>query len=351
MSIVRRIIEKNWYINHMVKSGASSSYNRALKKFVSRIEAVDSIADFENFKEALKEMPQNKHIGIAALKTAYGESLLYGHVQAIMKYANASDKELFYFPVMEHGIDFAEQINPIAGGRIFQGEYKKQRLKQEYPNTPVYTVGPYILYADSYYSLTQMKRMKEKVGKLLLVFPAHTIENVTLSYDGQDFFNDVFQLYGKGFDSVWVCTYWADAQHPVLREYAANGARIVSAGFRSDPNFIRRLRTIIELSDAVVGNEIGSFIGHSYALKKRVILREGNIKTDGKASSHLRTPAFLENHRRFMSEFDISREPFCQEQRELIEYFWGLSQFKTPEQILGILKENKHRVKSQLGFV
>ena len=124
----------------------------------------------------------------------------------------------------------------------------------------------------------------------------------------------------------------------------------MSAGFRGDISFVRRLKTIIELSDCVVGNDLGTNIGCCLALNKKFIILDDTLRK--------RTiwKEYEDNYLLFLKAFgDEDYTGFTEEQlslqKYLFEYYWGGSIYKTRDEIKSHFSLIKKMYKKSLYFV
>lgn len=350
---MRNLIEKNLYLNNFLRSILLSSHNKKVREFSEEAGKIDSISDFDNFKEFINIFKSVYSGGIFSIKKSYSESLLYGHINEMFEYAGLNTKDFIYFPIMEHGIQFYMQTKLNHPPRIFQGDYFLNAWREQYPGNPYYVIGPYIHYARPYYDEKVFQEKKSKLGKTLLVFPTHSYELSETNYDARQFVEYVMDELATGYDSVIVCAYWADLEHEIYTLFKSRGAKIVSAGFRGDVNFIRRLKTIIQLSDCVVANSLGTFLGYAVYLKKPVIMVDGNIinhisdmQVTGEMSDLIKI-----TESKFMKEFAPKKEALSQSQLSLCNPYWGLDEVKTKEEIKAIHEVNKMIIKKAHGNI
>ena len=155
-------------------------------------------------------------------------------------------------------------ISDIRKGIILSGERYKRLIHKDYCYIPVYTVGPYIHYAQGIYNKDKTIQTKRKLGKVLTIFMPHSTEAMGVEYKEKYFVDEVLNYYKDIFDTIWACVYWADINHPICDYLQKRGIHIVSAGYRFEPLFDRRLKTIFELTDAIACGDGGTFV--SYAL-------------------------------------------------------------------------------------
>lgn len=349
-SILLKLIFHNQYIVDWLIRRDNDQNNSEMQKWKRRFSCIDSITKFNEFQTAVSEYlsdPDHPQYEMCEGK----ESLLYGHIQMLYEYAGIPFKTPIYLSKIEHGINFYESKNVFVNDRmpasyIFQGEYKFEFADEMNINVPVYAIGPYIHYAKPYFDENTFRRIKSKWKKTLLVFPAHTYELSKCEYDAERFVESIYSRFESSFDTVLVCSYWLDLDNLVNRCFQKKGAVIVSAGARFDPYFIRRLKTIIQLSDEVVVNDIGTNIGYAMYLGKPVtMLPVYAAKTDSVDSDEL--VIYKRNEEEFITAFGDEN---YQKIGELYTRFWGGTEcIKTPKQIRDIIKKSERRVKICLG--
>jgi hypothetical protein len=99
-------------------------------------------------------------------------------------------------------------------------------------------------------------------------------------FDTKEFLK-IIEEKRKGFDSVIVCLYFKDIQLGRANEYIEKGYKVTTAGHINDACFLNRLKTIIELSDYIISNGVGSHIAYGLYLNKRVeLFRQKTIFRD-----------------------------------------------------------------------
>jgi hypothetical protein len=269
------------------------------------------------------------------------ESLHYGHINSLYEYAGLDTTKPIALPKIEHGVNFSEseftpEVVDFYPNYLFQGDYKKEKIHRINPLKPVFCVGPYIHYATSYYDDEKINDIKRLFGKTLLVFPSHTYESSHHQYDTKRFVDSVVNTYAKDFSTILVCAYWLNINSPLYALFKESGARIVSAGARFDTNFIRRLKTIITLSDKVIGNDIGTHIGYCMYLGKDFTLIPTQITKDDNSTMSLSEKYAYNRNYTLLSNafFGNGREP----RKGLYERFWGGErQLKSPEEMRSLI--------------
>ena len=305
------------------------------KKFIKNIEKINSIRQYLLFSKKIQPMLYSKKLQQGKTVT---EAEHYGHYDALLHYAGDPFYKLVLIPGLEHGVSF-------IGGRYlenvicyaYQGENHLTEIHNVNPYKPAFVLGPYIHYAQYYYSKKQFDEIKKKLGKVLLVFPSHTYEETNIERR-DDFVNRIYEKYTENFDTVMVCVYWHDVNDPVMKEFEKRGAKLVSAGFRGDKNFISRLKTIIEFSDAAVLDGIGTNLGYCLYMRKPVYMEDWQQSIYIKQNREIDRDEQQKIKLKFYSAFHTDNLLFTEEQKklqmELYETYWGGEKYiKTKEEM------------------
>lgn len=321
--------------------------SRILDEYVNKTDKLDLLSDVSEFKKLTKEvMELNRQKQLCLHKWGINsEGLMYGNTDILLEYGHIPADEQRYFPCVSHQCVFplysvGFQYNHAV---IFQGEYFKKKIQKRFPYIPVFSVGPYINYAKEMYNDKEKLEMKDKIGKMLLVFLPHTIENIKRQYDKKDFIDSVIRKYNKIYDTIWMCSYWADINDSACDYAESRGIHIVSAGFRFDRHFNNRLKTIISLSDAVVCGDIGSFIMYSLYMNKpvyRLPISENDTISDYEFKSDFEKKyQFGEEYISYKTKFyEIFNENTynIDIQKQWSETLAGYNLIKTPDEIKNI---------------
>ena len=210
---------------------------------------------------------------------------LYGISYAIKKHINEPiNKNLNVH--FEHGIYLGNYISKdtlisFPKKIITFGEERKKHLSVV-SEKKVIAIGPYILYAKSLLDDIEINKIKSEIGRILLVFPSHSVKDLDVEYNYKMFNNKILEEK-VNYDTVLVCLYHLDAQNEkIVSNYQELGCTIVCAGHKYDQNFLSRLRSIIEMSDFTISNSIGTHISYCYALGKNHRIFNQNIYYEGK---------------------------------------------------------------------
>lgn len=317
----KKIYLDNYYIRDNFIRIRNYKHNYLFEKHVNIIKDIDSILHVRDL-EVLVE-PFKKNTNVYSKACIGSESMHYGHLKMLYDYSGLKMDKPYFIPKIEHGINFSEDTFTASqimfnNSFVFQGRYKKNNIHRINSLKPVFCIGPFIHYAQNYYSMEQIKNLKRQFGKTLLVFPSHSYEASALSYDIEEFVNYVMNELGKKFTKVLVSAYWLNIDHEVYKMFEKHGATIVSAGARFDPNFIKRLKTMINLADEVVSNDLGTYIGYCHYLKKPLHLFHSNVNKNSKFVNE-----FL-NYNKFSVNYNLFvNNPSPDYEKLLYRKFWG----------------------------
>ena len=275
------------------------------------------------------------------------EIQFYGFYSVLAKYINKP--KLKKLITNEHGFIFSSYVsnNFFTKSIVLTfSDYREKLLLKKYGNKlNVVKIGPYIHYADSILSCLQKEELKKELGKTLLVFPFHSIDGVLSSFDVSNFIEkiDEYKIINN-FDNVLVCLYWKDIQIGRAEKYLSKGYKVTTAGHIYDIYFLNRLRTIIELSDFVLSNELGTYIGYCLCLNKqiRLINQKSEFTFELGNEDHINRQSFLavENH---FSEYNrlqdklqeiLSIDNKKQEDLQFINELFGLQYLKSPVEMM-----------------
>ena len=252
-------------------------------------------------------------------------------------------------------IEHAPQLSKLLVGgfsvhnslpSIVCSKFRVELIESEEGNHGAYAIGPHIAYAKHAYTEKKIVEEKKRLGKNLLVFPAHSVQGLDANYDFEDFINEIKRI-GEDFDSIRICLFWKDILEGKYKYYLDDEFELVTAGNFYDPLFLPRLKTIIETSTITMSNSLGTHVGYCVFLNKPHYLYSSDVnldksKTDGeKISNHqykfnLQFRESLDNDegiKELIQEFSIYQDNISKKQYELVNYYWGVDQIKSKREI------------------
>ena len=200
-----------------------------------------------------------------------------------------------------------------------------QCIQQEKLKSKTIAVGPYINGVTHFKSEKELTAIKQKYGRILLVFPQHSIENIKSEYDKEDFIATIKEYKEKyKFDTIFVCLYWADIVDQVHEIYEKNGFVVVTSGHRSDPNFLRRHKDLLYLADHTMSNHIGGYVGYSVVMGKPHFMYNQTTKyVDNQNEKLTHSHSFESAKVKSKQIFGSFTTEITQEQKEFVELYWG----------------------------
>lgn len=348
--MVKKCIVGNIYLYDLFMKIIGWKQEQHIKKIVDEMRDIDSIQDYPFFCKKIQPYLEAKQYLVHSI---YGsESFHYGHLNELYIYAGINKKPSGkLFPAMEHAAAYqivrhrsTEDVHRNLNF-IYQSKYMKKYIHDIEPMKPVFCIGCYLHYVRPYYDKIQTVELKKKLGKVLLIIASHNLETSD-DKDGDINLVDFSMNYAKEnrFDTVMVSAYFSDINLAMYKEFQKRGAMIVSAGFREDPNFIRRLKSIFELSDLVMTNAIGSPVGFSKYMGKPYLLKQAQADMLNQEIL-LSTEISLENQYmnydklRVVSRTLKHSEIEAKVAEELYNYYTGGNDLiRTPEEIRAIIE-------------
>lgn len=346
--MIGRILHRNLYLYDFALRLRFRKYNIEMRDFIASVAAVDPIRDFEDFRREMGKIPKRTFNDVYVVKRSFAENTLYGYASNLLDYAGEKQSDLFYLPVMEHGVPYSSIFDPkkykLHNSYIFQGKENYSQWMATKKNAAYY-IGPYIHYCKGYYDERELRRQKDANGLTVLVFLPHSTEVDSFSVEVNDVI-DGLRAVGKEVNTVLVCVYCMDV--PQLEMNVNANVRYVCAGFKLDPLFACRLKSIIELADIVYYSTFSSSVGYSYYMGKEILCNPSPKDFDQleRIVDKSACQKLLDMQRLFGPFANVAEE----ERRSFIERYWGISEIKSPEEISTILRENKSRIHKHLGF-
>lgn len=273
------------------------------------------------------------------------ESLYYGALPTLLRYARLDN---FHMTPPKFGVQhgYVFEICTWEKSKLelrnLVWSKKMVDMYHELTSNPyIYAIGAPFFYADSLLSKEQLIAEKKRLGKNLLAFPMHSQSNVDTNFDPNLFLNILAKEKEK-FDSIRICMYWKDILRGGHKIFEDAGYEVVCNGHIYDMNFLRRQRSLFEISDATISNGVGSHIGYSIFLNKPHWLIDDsyqyiNSKKGGDAKD-LESVTKKDNFKRVKNAFlDNDDYYISEDQRNIVDEFWGISDILSPDELKRIL--------------
>jgi len=208
-----------------------------------------------------------------------------------------------------------------------------------------------ILYATMLYDSEQFKKEKTKLGKNLLVFPAHSNSIINSYYDISNLIKEILKIKKEhNFDSVTICLFCRDIARGIDKQYIGYDFNITCAGHILDCHFFSRLRTIIELSNVVMANSDTSAMWYSLSLEKPFYLWNDtsiNFKNIVNVGDPEYDEGWFELHKKNKEISEIKKafgeynESITDTQKILVDKYCDTKNFKSPDEMREIFIESE----------
>ncbi len=269
----------------------------------------------------------------------------YGHATNIKKFLNLSLDYQFKF-ILEHGLYLDNQIDQVDSETnlpvvITYSNYRENAFKKTGKQS--FAIGPFINYASSLLSKKQIDKEKKRLGKSVLFFPAHSTPVIGMNFDTSSLVKQIKKI-SKNYQSVRICLYWKDILMGRDRPYKDAGFECVTAGHMLDPNFLPRLKSLIEISDLTAANIISSQTGFCIFLKKPHIYIDSNIslKTDRHWKKKINDVFESDEYLQIVKEFSKLNYKVSPKQKMLIKKYWGTDTIKSKRQLEDIVTQSEN---------
>lgn len=204
-------------------------------------------------------------------------------------------------------------------------------------------IGPYIHYADDYIDEKEFSQLKSKMGKILLVFLAHSASGEQVLFDNIELFDKVDSIKAN-YNTVIVSVFAGDLGNMfLLNEIKNRGYIIFSAGDRFDPLFLSRLKSVIKLADGTMSNAMGTHVVYCTYYNKPHWIIPQQLKHIAINSTGKKNIAISNNYKigaeisKWKSLFSVYKENITDEQLEQCNLYFGFDCVKTKNEMYEIL--------------
>lgn len=306
---------------------------RNKKVFYREIERRKSLSLFD-YKELSQSIP---YYPIEKVK----DSNYYGYAQALKEYAHLDRID----SALEHGIYLGDRVTVAEKYRttrsvITMSENRVRAFKIHKIQKPIEAIGPYIHYAEPFLSNEDYFKLKAQLGRVLLVMPVHSSKMIEVSFSPK-LLIDFIQSVEKDFDTIMVCLHYMDLRKnpSCAAEYEKKGYKVVCAGHAYDTYFVKRLKSIIMLSDYVVSNSHGTNTGFcTYMGKPQTIVHDPDLVKHHSFYTDEVQKIRDEQVKEIENAFSEYKYEISEEQYQVIDKYWGLSCIKTSDELCNALK-------------
>ncbi len=274
----------------------------------------------------------------------------FGIGWSLRNYAGLMTKP-YISAMVEHGYFFGKYVQDLervtfANKILTFSDVRKSILESEIKGKEIISIGPYIHYAPQYYDEIRLKKEKQKLGKVLLVFFSHSATGVSVSFD-LDYIIDKINTIKNDFDTVVVSLFWSDINPTIEERLIKEGYKIFSSGHRFDYYFLSRQKTMISLADMTMSNSVGTHLAYCTYLKKphwliKQEIKETALNKTGEANISIANNISDEDEA--SKEIDLFYKTLSEYSKELsssqidvCNKYFGLKCIKTPDEIKEII--------------
>lgn len=324
-------------INFLYRLNNAKSFKKEIE-----IRRQTSLFDYSKLVEPLPYMPTELVI----------DNNLYGIAFALKKYAGIdTNKSLDAY--IEHGIFFGNLVREDqkiwkVSQTITFSHVREKHLLDSNIDKEIVPIGPFIHYAESLLNEFDFDAIKRALGRVLLVFPSHSIIGVNSAFSHDNFIAEIEKIR-KNFDTVLISLYWIDILKPeIVHMYEEKGYKIVTSGHRYDLYFLYRQKTLIQLADMTMSNSVGTHVGYCIYLNKPHYIYQQEIKNIGLNEKLQKHFDAVRNEEQLLSEekekteisslFSIYQECISNEQKNVVDKYWGTSLAKKPQDLYNELQ-------------
>lgn len=212
----------------------------------------------------------NIPIFIPVFKSLIQESNYYSHSFAL-RFFFKSNNLRFYNSFIEHGLILSKivQVPKRFTNTIYTfSDFRKKIILETNPNLKVVTLGSYILnISDRFYS----KRSYFKfTNKYILVFLPHSTKENKQSFNSEILISFYNRIKTETNLDVVIVVYYKDflINKELIKKLKNNNYKMVTCGHKFDPNYLFRLKFLIQNSVFCISNSVGTQLGYTIQLNK-----------------------------------------------------------------------------------
>lgn len=268
----------------------------------------------------------------------------YGHAKIFKKFLGLPKEYQFKF-IIEHGTYLNNEVANIDLETNLPTfiTYSNNRFKilKKYRDF-AFSIGPFINYAEDILTQEEFQKEKKRLGRSLLLFPIHSTLDTNFNFNIINLCNSIRKV-GKDFNTIRVCIYWTDILKGYYKIYQDFGFETVTAGHILDPNFIPRLRSIINLSSYTISNGISTHIAYCLSLNKPHYLISQKLSLSGNKREIQANSILIKSkaYKQIFKAFSKLKNQISSDQYTIANHYWGLDRTKTKKEFLKIVKQTE----------
>lgn len=337
--LISSIREKNnsIYITDIITKLSHISQNKRYRQIRNMFLNNDPLMDFDGYLGIMESLKEELKQGEVRPHYVGCENECYGYYSAIQDYCGNHNSPIGM--IVEHGVNFSVSL-PLnvnlneTFALFFQSNYKNAKIHAIDPMKLTFCVGPYIHYAAPLYKDSEICKLKEKYGKMALIYLSHST-HIRRGKRNYGAYKEYVERYSGEYNTILFCVYWRDVNREIYDAIRSiPNAGIVSAGFLYDPSFIRRTKHLMQMADLVVVDEIGTSVGYALYMNKKVeVIKSKDLWVSDQTDPQ--TIVYLNNQERVAAAL---KSGDTEKIRTVYEEFWGGRYIKTREEMRMILE-------------
>lgn len=250
---------------------------------------------------------------------------------------------------VEHGVHFGDYVNAqeLDGSGlpclITFGSARLNHIRSA-SDVPVAMVGPYIAYAQDYLDQVELAWAKARLGKSLLVFPSHSVDRVKVTYELSSLIKEIERVKAEyELNTVLICLYYRDLLNGAAEAYEQMGYTVVTAGYREDSLFLARQRSLIQIADLTMSNNVGTHVGYCaymgkphYIFDQRKRYSSDSSLDDSEFDNEFAVSQAAEKAE-VASAFSWFSNDFTPDQRAVLNCYWGFDRVFDHQEMSALL--------------
>lgn len=279
-----------------------------------------------------------------------GENNFYGASYIIKRYAGIN-KNTKLECIAEHGLSIGGYFHG-GGDWTINGPktlltYADFRVEEIYKRTGkiCFNIGPIIKYAKCVYDDFTISSIKGNLGKTLLIFPMHSIEDYQYNNNTERFIDSVKKIKNQfHFQTVLVSVYFVDIERGLHIPYLEQGWQIVSSGERCNYDYMDIQKTLMTIADGVYVQGYSSALPYAISLGKpgAIFYHEDDVIVDHPGSERKFEQLYDDEYKdaffEFLHLFSEYSDIITDEQIEYCNKYCGFNNTKTPEELKTIIE-------------
>ena len=270
---------------------------------------------------------------------------LYGASYCLKRYTGYSKKIMC---AIEHGMPHTFEnefeLNGNPAEFLLVASEERKRVLQGHTNKEVIPYGPLIAYSKVLFDENTIRDMKDNLGKTLLVYPMHSIEEYHFNNTTDNFIKYIEEIKIKyDFDTVLVSVYFVDILRGFHVRFKQKGWQIMCAGNRMNYDFMDCQRTIMELADLVICQGYSSALGYAGFLHKSILFKDLPlvVRHNGEIEEQ---DMWMQYKSDLVDLFTDYNEHLTERQFHFLNKLYGYDSVKTPAELNTIFEMSEPKM-------